>query len=215
MKKKYIKGSVSALGLFAFMVLGSCEKDDGKVETGCGTSTEYLSVDITNFKLKKNSYWVYVDSVSLAIDSMYVDSVLYSGVYPIQSNCATETFEGYGFTMKSSVDPSKTDYYHVKGGKIDRNIGNSSEVNTVVYVDYSFGKLDASSTNTLERKDSVFIYDRYYKKVEVMTHLFDKTELNKTIYYSNAEFGFLKKEIYNASNTLLSRKILMRKNLVR
>lgn len=192
----------------------SCSKEKQMVNA-CDTSTQYLSTDITQFKFKENSYWVFIDSISLTIDSMYVDTVLYYGMYPFKTTCPTKTYEGYGFSVRSSLDPSKQDVYRLKGGAVDRNPALLSDVNSSVYLDYDFGTLQPGSNNTLVKKDSVFIYDRYYKKVVIITKPTDNTELKKTVYYTNSEFGFLKKEIYSSANVLLSKKVLKNKNVIR
>lgn len=64
--------------------------------------------------------------------------------------------------------------------------------------------------------DSVFIYDRYYKKVEIYTVMQDKNENNlRTSYYINSDFGFLKKEVFNPNNTSAIRQLLVRKNAIK
>ncbi|MDP2388009.1 MAG: hypothetical protein Q8M29_16665 [Bacteroidota bacterium] len=210
---KIQKVIVSGL-LLVLVLFFSCKKPTEVIDT-CDVSAEYLSTDITKLKLKKSTYWVFIDSVSLSIDSMYVDSVLYYGMYPIKTSCPTETYEGYGIRVRSSVDTSKQDIYRLKGGSMDRNTTTLSDLNGSVYVDYNFGALPTGSTNTVVKKDSVFVYDQYYKNVVILTRPNDNTEFKKTVYYINSEFGFLKKEIYSSTNVLLSNKILKSKNIIR
>lgn len=210
----WIKNSAIISLIIASVFFFSCKKKDD-ADNACVTSTEYISTDIGKLKVKKNSYWVFVDSVSMSIDSMYVDSVLYYGMYPFNASCPTKTYEGYGIRIRSSVDTSKQDIYRLKGGAMERNTSVLSDVNGPVYVDYNFGALAQGSTNTLLKKDSVFVYDQYYKNVVIITRPNDNTEYKKTVYYINSDFGFLKKEIYSASNVLLSKKILKSKSIIR
>lgn len=210
----WLKNALVKTMLVGLIFFISCKKNTEIVEE-CPVSTEYLSTDIAKLKLKKNSYWVFIDSVSMTIDSMYIDSVLYYGMYPFKTSCPTKTYEGYGFSVKSSLDTSKDDFYRLKGGSFDRNTKSLTDLNGAVYLEYNFGTLSTGSTSTLVKKDSVFVYDRYYKNVVIITKPNDNTELKKTVYYTNSEFGFLKKEIYSTSNTLISKKVLKSKNIIR
>src|SRR3989344_1201147 len=102
MKTKKIIVPVLLIVLVFFF---SCKKGVDP-NNACTTSTEYLSTDITQLKLKKSSYWVFIDSVSMTTDSMYLDSVLYYGMYPFNTSCPTKTYQGYGFRIISSTDTS-------------------------------------------------------------------------------------------------------------
>jgi len=210
----WAKRAMVILLVIGSVLFFSCKKET-ETKDQCTTATEYLSTDIVQLKLKKDSYWVFIDSISMTIDSMYLDSVLYYGMYQALASCPTEKYEGYGFSLRSSVDPSKQDVYRLKGGSMERNSTSLFDVKGWVYLDYNYGTLPTGSNNTVQKKDSLYVYDRYYKHVVIVTRPVDNTEGKKTIYYCNSEFGFLKKEIYSSSNALLSKKVLKSKNVIR
>ncbi len=214
MNKMRLKSVLIKTLLVGLIFFVSCKKNNEETEK-CDVSIEYLSTDIAKLKLKKDSYWVFLDSISMTLDSMYIDSVLYYGMYPFDASCPTRTYEGYAFSLKSSLDTSKLDVYRLKAGSFDRNPASLLDANGSIYVDYGFGALAQGSNNTLLKKDSVFVYDQYYKNVVIVTRPNDNTEAKKTIYYINSEYGFLKKEIYSSTNALLSKKVLKSKNVIR
>jgi len=186
------------------LILSSCKKSEVNHERGpdCSdTQTKYISPDITNFKFKKGTYWVYIDSVSLVTDTVIVDTVLYDGLKSY-SYCPNNYYEKYLFIVRNR-DYSVFDKYFLNHGRIQLN-SEAEEVDKNIYEDH------------MPKVDSVFIFNTYYKSVVIYTKINDPNESwNKTLYYSNTEYGFLKKEIYNPSNQLLSKKLLIDKFIVR
>ncbi|MDD3741459.1 MAG: hypothetical protein PHH30_09470, partial [Bacteroidales bacterium] len=84
---------------------------------------------------------------------------------------------------------------------------------TTVYLDYN--EEVSGHGYIFEHLDSAFIYDRYYKRVLKVEVLEDETvDNNKSIYFSNSDYGILRHDIYS-DTVLLSSKLLMRKNIVR
>ncbi|MGZ3884914.1 MAG: hypothetical protein ACXVPD_12205 [Bacteroidia bacterium] len=164
---------------------------------------------MTNLKFKTNTYWVYIDSVSMAYDSVYIDQ---SGLSNIAVNqyCPGQLTEYYSFSTKGNLSTDQNLYTFLSAG-IRRNATDAIETNSIIY---STGQPFSSTVASMVRKDSVFIYDRYYKNVEAYTVMQDKNENDmKTTYYINSDFGFLKKEVFNSNNTSFKRQLLVRKNV--
>jgi len=180
----------------------------------------YIPFDsnLTQLEFKKNSFWVYVDSVLLAVDSSYVDSVLYDDEVKIQS-CADVKIKRYSFRVKNLLPPLQESFLLYNRTGESRNGSAPNNVNNAIYV--SFSSL-ASYTNsfsagdTISKKDSMFIYDRYYKQVVICNWHSDVNEGNlKTIYYSNSDYGLLRKDVFDSNGTLKSRRLLKNKNVIR
>lgn len=185
--------------------MNACKKDDSHPNKGPDCSqkaTEYISSEISNFKFKKGSYWIFVDSVSLAIDTMRIDTA--SGSNMPYQYCPNNYYEFYSIKMHPKNMFTTSDYYSLLDNRFMLNQTNESGDGSYIYV------------NNYPETDSVFIYDRYYKSVVVTTHLNDVNENgNKCIRYMNTTFGFLKKEVYNSSNQLISKKLLKDKLIIR
>ncbi len=186
------------------MLVNACKKDDSHPNKGPDCSqraTEYISTEISNFKFKKGSYWIFVDSVSLAVDTMRVDST-FGGIYN-DYYCPNNQREAYYF-ITSHKSNSSNDYYALSSSVITLNQHDYSTNGSEIYLNYS------------PKIDSIFIYDRYYKSVVVNTRLNDVNENgNKCVRYMNTTFGFLKKEVYNSANQLVSKKVLKDKLIIR
>ena len=186
--------------------MNACKKDDSHPNKGPDCSqraTEYISSEISNFKFKKGSYWIFIDSVSLAIDTMRVDTSsggIYNDYY-----CPNNQREDYQFI--TSHKPSlnlPNEFYLLSSNVVTLNQHDYSPNGSEIYLNYS------------PKTDSLFIYDRYYKSVVAYTRLIDGNENgNKSIRYMNTTFGFLKKEVYNSSNQLVSKKVLKDKLIIR
>ncbi len=179
----------------------SCSKPEETPSKGpnCSdTQTKYISPEIANFKFKKGTYWVYIDSISLMIDTMRVDSVLgfgLSGYY----YCPNNYHETYTFEVneKRYLGSHYNNYYSLDETGLKLNP--TSENYPTIYNIYS------------PKIDSLFIYDRYYKSVVATSNT--RTG-NNTIFYMNTDFGFLKKEVISNS-VLVSKKLLKDKFIVR
>jgi hypothetical protein len=197
-------------GLIIALALVSCGKDDEDSRNRCGniTTAEITSTDLQNCMYKTNSYWVYIDSVDYTTDSISVESFDQGFVEDICGNL----YEFHSFETISNNSSEQTDYVVVAGG-LFKDFDGTPNSGTQIYDDFD---LTSSMTNyQIEKYDSYFIYDRFYEnvlRVEIET---DATENNnKSIYFINSEFGFLRHDIYS-DNNLISQKILMRKNIVR
>lgn len=156
---------------------------------------KYISAEISNFKFKKGTYWVFIDSISLNIDTLRVDTVLSNGLSPYQY-CPNNFHEYYSFQVNQKTN-SNYDYYLLDETAL--KINPLSETAIGIYY-----------TNT-PKIDSIFIYDRYYKSVVTNNNI--RTGSN-TIFYMNTTFGFLKKEVY-ANSQLVSKKLLKDKFIIR
>ena len=210
-KQKQTMRNIIFTGLILALALISCDKEDEDSQNkACGNifTAEITSIDLQNFMYKTSSYWVYVDSVDNTTDSISVENFEHGFIEDICGN----SFEIHSFETISHNSIEQTDYVVVKGG-LFKGFDGTPYSGTQIYDDFD---LTSSMTNyQIEKYDSYFIYDRFYEnvlRVEIET---DATENNnKSIYFINSEFGFLRHDIYS-NNDLISQKILMRKNIVR
>jgi hypothetical protein len=199
------------IGLILLTVLFSCNKeDDNSGHNPCSDKfTAYISsTDLQNCKYKTNSYWVFVDSVNNNFDSLSIESFNKDFIEDICGN----SYEIHSFETISFNSSELTDYVVVAGG-LFKDFDGTPNSGTQIYDDFS---TTTSMTNyQIEKLDSLFIYDQYYKKVLRVEIENDHTENNnKSIYFINSKFGFLRHDIYS-DNILTSKKILIRKNIVR
>ena len=200
------------IGLIFSTALFSCNKDDDNLGhnpcAGDKTTSYITSTDLQSCKYKTNSYWVYIDSVNNSFDSISIISFNQDFIEDICGN----SYEIHYFKTISSYSSESTDYVVVSGG-LFKDFDGTPNSGTQIYDDFN---TTSSMTNyVIERFDSLFIYDQYYEKVLRVEIENDPTENhNKSIYFINSEFGFLRHEIY-ADNILTSKKILIRKNIIR
>lgn len=199
--------------IFVFQSFVSC-KQSGSSEKApdCRrpSQTYYITDPGSNqAKFKTGTYWVFYDSITSTIDSnvVYEHSSGFS-----KPPLACDDSEYWFFRVKRynpfewghewySIDPRGMGLNPMEH-LFDPNI-------------YS-PVLSNSSLSTHVRLDSIFVYDRYYKNVEMSTFFNDPVETgNKAVYYFNPEFGFLRKDLFNASNQLTRKRLLIRKNIIR
>jgi hypothetical protein len=183
----------------------SCRKNQDSHERGPDCSpapTKYITPEISNFKFKAGTYWIFIDSISMQIDTMLVISA--SGSISPYEYCKNNYHEFYAFKMRPIGNNTIGDQYSLEGNRLMRNQR------------YEDGSGDEIYLGSSSKIDSTFIYDRYYKSVEIYLKNFDQSENgNKTTYFINTDYGFLKKEVYNSSNQLISKKLLKDKFIVR
>lgn len=188
------------IGLFLFITLVSCNKNEKKK----------ITPDLENCCFKTKTYWVYIDSVSNVIDSVYVvDRDRYFTEAYI-TDYTSYDIERYTFTTENSTTLESQTFEVCQSYLYEVNAHD-----VVIYFDYDDLDLDGPICNTYERLDSAFIYDRYYYriiKVEIPEDCYE--DQNKDIYYTNSEYGILRHDTYSDS-VLLSSKILMRKKIKR
>ena len=189
--------------LIIIIAFASCQKPPEPETKGpnCNdTQTKYISPEISNFKFKKGTYWVYIDSISLTIDTMKVDSVIINGLSPYQY-CPNNFHEVYCFQMNLHYDATE--------GSRDQYVLVEHELKFNPRTENAAGFYTDSSSKI----DSVFIYDRYYKSVVKSNFNFDG---DNAILYTNSTFGFLRKDVFfGASNSIKSKKLLKEKFIVR
>ena len=201
------------IGFIILVSFSSCDND--KVPPRYNPCTEdpftsYItSTDLQNCRYLTSSYWVFIDSINNTLDSMVVIS--YKQDFTGNTICEY-LFETHSFTTKSFDSKILTDYAVIPGG-LFKDFSGSPYSGTQIYDDFN---TDSSMTNyAVKHLDSIFIYDQYYRQVLRVEIEDDPTEqYNRSIYYFNSEFGFLKHDIY-ANDTLISDKVLMRKNIKR
>jgi len=181
----------------------SCQKPPEPETKGpnCSdTQTKYISSEISNFKFKKGTYWVYIDSISLAVDTMRVDTVIINGLQSYQY-CPNNFHEIYCFQVNL--------HYDISGGSPDQYVLDQHYLKLNPRTEDAYGFY----TDNSPRIDSLFIYDRYYKSIVTSTHEFDG---DKAILYTNSIYGFLRKDVFfGTSNQIKSKKLLKDKFIVR
>jgi len=165
------------------------------------------SPDLLKFKFKAGTYWVYNDSITSMRDSSYV---INPREYTIQYN--GNSYDTYTFQVQRCCGPDSTiENYQIAQSSIMKNPQNV-ETGDRIYLPFN----ETNNSLGFTYFDSVFIYDRYYKNVEKAIIDKDYSEGNKkVIYYINSDYGFLRKDIFNSGNSLISKKLLIKKNIVR
>jgi len=183
---------------FLSIALISCNKNEKKK----------LTSDLLNLCFKTDTYWVYIDSVSNVVDSVYV--VNYDHYFREEYVTDYTSYDIERFDFKTNSSTSKSIYFSIAPGGF---VKYSQKYLTIIYVDKDQEFIREGYLYT--RFDSVFVYDRYYKGISKVEVAHDESENdNKSIYYTNSEYGILRQDIYYDS-TLISSKVLMRKNIIR
>ena len=186
----------------------SCDKEQDVTVKCSETYYDITSPDLLNAKFKTGTYWVYLDSVSLTTDSTIISS------YSEGDAGKCSEYHAFGFNMVTypALKASNMAIYY---NGILKNSGGLPTSGILIYTDFNFP--DSTSTFNCSRLDSVFVYDRYYKRVEKVTVAKDASNIGstKSIYYFNSTYGLLRQDIFNASSALVGKKLLMRKNIVR
>jgi hypothetical protein len=180
--------------------LASCKKEEyiHKGPDCSNTDTKYLSQEISSFKFKKGSYWVFVDSVSLSIDTMRVDTVLTDGLYAYQY-CPNNYHAYYSFRVNQPNTQANSGFDVYLLDEVGMKLNATSENYPTIY--------DSNSPKI----DSLFVFDRYYKQVVKISA---GPAGSNTVSYINKTDGFLKKEVY-LNNQLVSKKLLKDKYILR
>jgi hypothetical protein len=194
--------------ILSALAMISCGKEEDVTAECTEPYHEITSPDLLNGKLKPGTYWIYKDSIGLTTDSTIITSVSEgkAGV--------CEEFHAYGYNMTTypALLASNIAIYYTG---IEKNTGGIPNTGIKIYTDFNYP--DSSASFNCSRLDSCFIYDRYYKRVEKVTVANDPSNPGKTksVYWFNSDFGILRHDKYNASNALVWKKLLMRKNIVR
>jgi hypothetical protein len=185
-----------------------CNKEED-VTVKCGSDYHDISSpDILNAKFKPGTYWVYFDSIAMTSDSTIVNTISEGNA----GQC--NEYHAYGMNLVSYPNLLGSNIAMYYTG-IEKNTGGLPNTGIMIYTDFNVP--DSSASFNCSRLDSVFIYDRYYKRVEKVTVNKDPstTAKTKSVYYFNSAYGILRQDIYNASNVLTNKKLLVRKNIVR
>jgi hypothetical protein len=194
--------------LLSVLGMVSCGKEQDVTAECSDAFYDITSPDLQYGKLKTGTYWIYQDSVTMTSDSTIISSISEGKT----GKC--EEYAAYGInlvTYPALLGSNMAIYYT----GIEKNTGGLPNSGIKIYTDFNFP--DSSSAFNCSRLDSVFIYDRYYKRVEKVTVAADPSNTGKTksIYYFNSEFGLLRHDKFNASNVLTNKRLLKRKNIVR
>ena len=203
--------SLPCLGFLLLLMIVSCKKEDNGIEDNpCGEkfTAGITSADLLNSEFKTGTYWVFVDSSDNTTDSIAISSFKQEFI----NDACGNSYETHSFQAYSSKSEELTHYVIAAGG-LYKDYDGTSNSGTLIYDDFNTA---TSKTNYLiEKFDSLYIFDCYYHKVLRVEIGDDPTENhNKSIYYMNSDFGFLKHDIYSG-HVLISRKVLIRKHIVR
>ncbi|MDX2360823.1 MAG: hypothetical protein QNK23_08460 [Crocinitomicaceae bacterium] len=204
------------VGILLLLVGSACKKEEDNwngqngscpYPSGC-TTFEIISTDLLDCFYKTGTYWVYVDSVNLAIDSVAIISFDTGSIY---TNSNANTYEHHSFSTLTypAID---TLNYRVMPWGIMKEFDEYVFSGTSVYESiFNLNSFEPSAVIL----DSIFIYDQNYYDVVRIEIANDPTEAsNQSFYYTNAEFGFLRHDVYSGA-ALISKKVLMNKNIVR
>ncbi len=186
----------------------ACNKEEDVTVKCSDTFYDIISPDLLNAKFKTGTYWVYLDSISLTTDSTIISN------FSEGNSGKCSEYHAYGYNMVSYPALKALNIAIYYNG-IMKNSGGLPASGIRVYSDFNFP--DSSSTFICSRLDSVFIYDRYYKRVEKVIVANDASNpgSTKSIYYFSSYFGIIRQDIFNASSVLTAKKLLMRKNIIR
>jgi hypothetical protein len=194
--------------LLSVLTIVGCSKEQDVTVECDDTFYDITSPDLQFAKLKTGTYWIYQDSVTMTTDSTIISSTSEGKT----GRCEEYAAYGYNMVTYPALLGSNTAIYF---SGIEKNTGGLPNSGIKIYTDFNFP--DSSSAFNCSRLDSVFIYDRYYKRVEKVTVAKDPSNTGKTksIYYFNSEYGLLRHDKFNASDVLTNKKLLKRKNIVR
>jgi hypothetical protein len=201
------------IGIFILVLFFSCKKEQPQIpDQSPSVPVHNMSNDLRKWKFKVNSYWIYEDQVTLQTDSAYIDLITHNGPESFINN----TYEVYGYRLRHTVT-ADTDHFFFGGGGAGVYRGVFDPRRSFVYVDYT---IPSASTyypqDSVFRSDSLFVYDRYYQRV-VSIHLQGEIceDSLKTTYYSNSDYGLLRKDVFNTNGTLKNKWMLKSKNVIR
>ncbi len=193
------------LSLIIVLTFTCCKKQENQ---GHGPScsnepTKYISAVVSGLKFKPGTYWVFIDSATMVIDTMKVLTA--SGNVIAYQYCKNNYHEVYSFQVNPKDIFSTGDRYTLE------------EDNMTLNQPYEDGSGYSIFVGNAPKLDSMFIYDRYYKNVEGYPKNFNSTQNgDKMVYYINTEYGFLRTDVYwGTSNLIKSQKILKDKFIVR
>ena len=198
---------------FFLIFIFSCKKDEEPNHNPCGASTggTYLiHPDILNYQFKTGSYWIFHDSINGVSDSVFINS--FDQGY--ESDICGNSFQFYSFM--TNTNPSLlTTNYRLENGTFNK--GATSLLSGVtIYFENNQLPSGLSAYYAVSHFDSLYIYDQYYYNVSCTTRFKDPTENdNRCVNYLNPEFGFLRVDIIDTTNTTISKKLLTRKFIVR
>ena len=192
----------------------ACQKPGpGMKGPNCGEPQNYYnpSAELVSASFHEGTFWIYLDSVSLTYDSALVTqfSDALSKTHP--EGC--DNFQQIHYRIMHWPSGPEEDFYVFFSGI--KKEPTCYDCGVKVYIPFGTNE-DEPSKYSRTYYDSLFVYDRYYKKVEKSTVNDDPTEShNKVVYYMNSEIGFLRKDVFYSNNSLLSKKLLVRKNMVK
>jgi hypothetical protein len=204
----------------------SCKKKEPSpaepVPQSPGPNGVPIHQDVAKMKFRLNSYWVYVDSLSAQTDSSFVDSIRFDGYFHFPGvHPSPDPYEVYIYFLRSSFSGNSQPYVLVASTQQRNSMAMMGPGNgTTTYASYTYATgypvNNSSAGDTISVRDSLFVFDRFYNKIVISQRQNDPDEGNlKTIYYSNSDFGLLRKDVFNTNGTLKHKWLLKNKNVIR
>ena len=142
------------IGLILLTILFSCNKNDaGSGHNTCGEkfTASIKSADLQNCKYKTGSYWVFIDSLDNAFDSISITKFNQSFI----NDACGNSYETHAFQTSSSNSFELTDYVVVAGG-LFKDFNGAPNSGTQIYDDYN--STTSMANYHVEKFDSVFIF---------------------------------------------------------
>ncbi|MFI5220361.1 MAG: hypothetical protein ACHQNT_12830 [Bacteroidia bacterium] len=201
-----MKQTAYGILFFATLIGASCHKDEYQKQNPCyGTSGGNIAMDtnLLNYRFKTGTYWVFVDSTSTVVDSLYITSHEQGWT----DDPCNLSFQYHQFSATSY--PSMKSIYH------ELKINSLTREGSTIY--YSFNHVSGGGSDfTCTHYDSLYIFNQYYHNVaETIVPLDLSEERHKSIYYMNAEFGFLRIDNFDSNNIVISQKFLYHSNIIK
>jgi len=204
--------------LFTFCV----KKNDPPRGFSCDqiTKTNITDPQLLMCKYKANSWWVFLDTINKTYDTLKVVGI--------------KSYFGFDLFMNADCDSMEHQNIFFQNTDLKYNWSGLFYLDVITYRVYILGGLGANTAkcvfapnkiNSMDFKfithDSLFIANRFYKNVcewDTIAPTRDvKFQINtgKMKHYFNPEYGFLRTDIFDSKNKLVSRKLLVSSNLVR
>lgn len=198
------------------IILFACHKEEHPAlggGAGCGQEihTTISRPELKDFFFKQGSYWVYMDSLNLSYsDTLKIDyPTSYGDFQSAPYSCRyneTFTFIGWSRTMVEQTDRE----YIIKPDSFITLSRYQHSKNTVMFLPVG------TPNNPCVFYDSLFVYDRYYKNVIKSDTIRGANGISfKMVCYFNSQYGFLRNDLFNSSNQLISRKLVYAKNVIK
>jgi hypothetical protein len=175
----------------------SCDGTWGKKHTNTYTLSQEFK-DYTVFNT--GSYWVYEDSASKAIDSIY----LFSQTFSFVGGSYNRPDKSESLEQRKYSSLHLDTLFFIGYLPLDNQDGVYAELMTNIlnldinYFEATLGSYGVPSSNITfydEKRDSIFFREKFYQ-VKIFTNLQQFINQSKKVYYAN-HIGLVRKELFN------------------